>query len=199
MITRIDLKLFKCFEVLKLPLGPLTLLSGANASGKSTVLQALVLLHQTILDHEWSTRLQLNGSEIELGTVTDVVDKVHGRREFSIGLVDDDCTVKWAFDYVEDKQSMSAAVASVAIGEKLVRNPEKLRFLLPEPLKPADGLAERQRTLTYLTAERLGPRDGYELQGPSATQVVGPRGENAVGLLHQQRNSEVLSALVLET
>ena len=95
MIRQIELTLFKCFQLLKLPIEPLTLLSGANASGKSTVMQALVLLHQTILEHEWSTRLQLNGSEVELGTVTDVVDKVYGRREFGIGLIDSACTVRW--------------------------------------------------------------------------------------------------------
>ena len=49
MLARIELRHFKCFEVLKLPLRPLTLLSGANASGKSSVMQALVLLHQTIV------------------------------------------------------------------------------------------------------------------------------------------------------
>lgn len=34
MITRLDLRDFKCFRDLKLPLGSLTLLSGTNASGK---------------------------------------------------------------------------------------------------------------------------------------------------------------------
>lgn len=48
MITQINLRHFKCFDTLKLPLQRLTLLSGLNASGKSSVLQALVLLHQTI-------------------------------------------------------------------------------------------------------------------------------------------------------
>ena len=81
MVTRLDLKHFKCFDLLRLPLGHLTLLSGTNASGKSSVLQALVLLHQTIREHEWSTRLMLNGEAIKLGTVLDVVDKVHGRRQ----------------------------------------------------------------------------------------------------------------------
>lgn len=199
MISRIDLDLFKCFKVLKLPLGSLTLLSGANASGKSTVLQAMALLHQTIFEHEWSTRLQLNGAELELGTVTDVVDKVHGRREFHIGLIDDDCTVQWTFRYAEDKQSMSAGVGSVCVNDIVVDEPEKLRFLFPEPLGVAESLAKRLRMLTYLTAERLGPRDGYDLQDPIATQVVGPRGENAMGLLYQQRESTVLPALVLET
>ena len=55
MITQLDLYFFKCFKILRLPIAPLTLLSGSNASGKSSVLQALVLLHQTIREHEWST------------------------------------------------------------------------------------------------------------------------------------------------
>ena len=61
MLNRLDLHDFKCFELLKLPLASLTLLSGANASGKSSVLQALVLLHQTMRDHEWASRILLNG------------------------------------------------------------------------------------------------------------------------------------------
>ena len=73
MLQQIDLQFFKCFALLKLPVGPLTLLSGANASGKSSVMQALVLLHQTIRDHEWSTRLMLNGTSIRLGTASAVI------------------------------------------------------------------------------------------------------------------------------
>ena len=45
MLTRVEITHFKCFERLVLPLAPLTLLSGANAAGKSTLLQALVLRH----------------------------------------------------------------------------------------------------------------------------------------------------------
>ena len=45
-------------------------------AGKSSVLQALALLHQTAREHEWSTHLMLNGCSIQLGTVSDVVDKV---------------------------------------------------------------------------------------------------------------------------
>jgi predicted ATPase len=175
----------------------LTFLSGANASGKSTVLQALVLLHQTILDHEWSNRLQLNGSEIQLGTMTDVIDKIHGRHEFAIAITDDECAVRWACTYDKDKDAMSAAVKSVSVNGAVVSQPKKLRFLLPERFVSAKGLAQRLRTLTYLTAERVGPRDAYPLQDRAATQVVGPRGENAVGMLYQQRESSVLGPLTL--
>ena len=64
MINRLDLKTFKCFEKLRLPLGPLTLLSGINASGKSSVLHCLVLMHQTMQEYEWSTRIMLNGDVV---------------------------------------------------------------------------------------------------------------------------------------
>ena len=88
MLTQLELRNFKCFELLKLPLEALTLLSGTNTSGKSTVLQSLVLLHQTMREYEWSTRLMLNGAVTKLGTVTDVVDQVNGRDSFGIGLID---------------------------------------------------------------------------------------------------------------
>lgn len=94
---------------------------------------------------------------------------------------------------------MSAAVQSVRINGNAVQHPKKLRYLFPEPLSHTKQLAERLRTLTYLTAERLGPRDSYPLQDPSATQVVGPRGENAVGLLYQRRGQSVIRALADES
>lgn len=198
MIIQIELTLFKCFQLLNLPLEPLTLLSGTNASGKSTVLQALVLLHQTILEHEWSTRLQLNGAEIQLGTVSDVVDKVHGRRDFGIGIIDRDCSVRWNLDYGENKQAMSFAIAEVKCDSTVTKSPQRLRFLLPEPVSNAQAkLAHRLKKLSYITAERVGPREGYQLRDPSATQVVGARGENAVGMLYLRRDEHVLPALTL--
>jgi predicted ATPase len=67
MLTTIELERFKCFRKLFLPLKPFTLFTGLNASGKSTVLQALVLLHQTAVDAEWSHALHINGSLLSMG------------------------------------------------------------------------------------------------------------------------------------
>jgi len=75
VLTRIELRHFKCFELLKLPLAPLTLLAGANASGKSTVLQAIGLLHQTVKDSPFANRLLLNGSVLRLGSAVDVIEQ----------------------------------------------------------------------------------------------------------------------------
>ncbi len=200
MLTRLDLEHFKCFELLKLPLGHLTLLSGANASGKSSALQSLALLHQTMRDQEWSTRLLLNGSEISLGTVVDVVDKVTGRYSFGIGILDEHRHVQWTFEN-EQRRDMSLQVSLIQFegGKDQYFDQTALKFLLPLKLfSEYQDLARRILRLSYLTAERVGPRDVYPLEDPSSTQVVGARGEHAASLLHWERDEEVLPALVLE-
>ena len=194
MLTRIDLRYFKCFETLKLPLCPLTLLSGTNASGKSAVLQALVLLHQTMREHEWSLQLMLNGSAIRLGTAADVIDQVHGRRECGIELLDGDKTYGWTF--VGNREDMAMDVMRVGVDGVEKLNPVPLQNLLPLP-HGEDSLAQRLRGLTYLTAERMGPRETYPLEDPRDVMVVGPRGEHAVSVLYSGRDIAAPDALLI--
>ena len=60
MLDSLHLASFKCFEALDLPLGKLTVLSGINGGGKSSVIQSLVLLAQTLDEREWSKSLLLS-------------------------------------------------------------------------------------------------------------------------------------------
>ena len=197
MITQVNLKHFKCFEMLKLPLTDLTLLSGANASGKSSILQALVLLHQTMREHEWSTRLMLNGNTLKLGTVSDVVDKIHGRHAFEIGLEDDAKSYSWKFS--GDRADMSLVVDTVDVSGSVSNNPQKLQFMFPsDSYNDTAGLAKRIRGLTYITAERIGPREFYPLEDRQNASVVGPAGEYAISLLHSGRDEKVINGLEIE-
>lgn len=196
MLERLELRHFKCFEKLDLQLGPLTLLSGANASGKSSALQALVLLHQTIREHEWSTRLMLNGSSVQLGTVLDVVDKVHGRRQIEIGLVEGSSSVRWTFH--GDREEMSMATGRVRLDGDEFGDPPALRHLLPpDRYESGSHLSTRLRDLTYITAERVGPREVYALEDRQAAQVVGPRGEHTLSVLYRVRAEPIRDSLVL--
>ncbi len=196
MLKRIDLSYFKCFELLKLPLSELTLLSGVNASGKSSVLQSLVLLHQTMREHEWSSRLVLNGNAIKLGTVTDVVDKVHGRRTFEIGLVDEYQIYHWTFS--GERSEMSLMVETVAVDDSIMENPELLQFLLPyEAGEIPHSITNRLRNLSYITAERIGPREFYPLEDRQIATVVGPEGEHAASVLYLGRDEQTLKSLII--
>ena len=194
MLTRIDLRHFKCFTSLKLPLCPLTLLSGANASGKSSVLQALVLLHQTMREYEWSYRLMLNGAAVQLGTVFDVIDQVHGRRSCEIGVQDEETSYQWEFAGQRDEMSM--AVTRVRSGDVEEHPPVVLHHLLPR--SGGEELTGHLCRLAYLTAERLGPRETYPLEDPQRTSVVGPTGEHAVSVLYSGRDERVLEGLTVE-
>ena len=198
MLQQIELQFFKCFALLKLPLSPLTLLSGANASGKSSLMHALVLLHQTIREHEWSRRLMLNGATVRLGTASAVIDDVYGRRSFGVVLQDGEASYEWEF--AGDRDEMSMAVERVRVDATSEERPEALRNLLPvahvEAYR-ADPLSGRLRRLSYLTAERLGPRDQYALEDPQLTPVVGPTGEHSASLLYSGGDVPVLNSLVI--
>ncbi|MBF0173624.1 MAG: DUF3696 domain-containing protein [Magnetococcales bacterium] len=197
MITELSLSSFKCFDSLRLPLTNLTLLSGANASGKSSILQSLVLLHQTMVEHEWSTRLMLNGETLRLGTVFDVVDQAHGRKTFEVGLVSEDRSCRWFFSAL-DRSDMSLVVDRIKIGENDYAAPAKLHYLLPdkEDLR-VSTLAQRLRNLVYLSAERIGPRDVYPLEDRQTATVVGPKGEHVASLMYWGLDERVLDELVI--
>jgi predicted ATPase len=138
----------------------------------------------------------LNGDELSLGTVTDVIDKITGRHTFSIGFVDDDSQVTWEFE--GGRKDMSATVVCVRIAGKEYGPEVQLRHLFPVlDATDSPSLATRLLRLTYLTAERVGPREVYPLEDPSSVQVVGPRGEKAASLLHWGREDTVLPKLVL--
>lgn len=194
MLKRLDLKNFKCFELLRLPIEPLTLLSGPNSSGKSSILQSLVLLQQTMREHEWSTRLMLNGESIKLGAVSDILDHVHGRHSFEIGMVDADRTYQWVFS--GERTDLSFSIDRVMVGDEILKNPQELRFLMPATAISKDtDLAHRLAKLTYLTAERIGPREIYAFEDRQASKVVGPAGEHAVSVLNWGKDEHVLPDL----
>ncbi len=68
MITQIYLERFKCFESLCMPLKPLTLIAGTNGAGKSTIVQALLLLRQSCKDkdYDWHESVVINGDLVDL-------------------------------------------------------------------------------------------------------------------------------------
>jgi predicted ATPase len=149
-------------------------------------------------EHEWSTRLMLNGTAIRLGTVSDVVDKVNGRSAFEIGVVSNEEHFHWTF--VGDRSEMSMAIERVAIGSTVNEEPKVLRYLLPPVTDQIiSPLASSVRDLTYITAERVGPREVYTLVDRQVAPVVGPIGEHAVSVLHLGRDERVLDALALSS
>lgn len=77
MITEFTLKNFKSFSKEQtLNLSPITLIYGPNSSGKSSIIQALMMLKQTIISKEKEGELVTTGNDIKLGTFDALV---HGQ------------------------------------------------------------------------------------------------------------------------
>lgn len=74
MLRRIGLLNFKCFDRLDLPCAQLNLLCGLNGMGKSSVIQALLVLRQSFgAGHLQEGRLVLGGALADLGAGSDVL------------------------------------------------------------------------------------------------------------------------------
>jgi predicted ATPase len=76
MLTKITLENFKVFRhATEFPLAKINLLTGINGRGKSSLLQSLLLMRQSIEHNENTTELILNGNCVHLGTWEDVKNR----------------------------------------------------------------------------------------------------------------------------
>lgn len=77
MIESLSIENFKIFaQTGKIPIKPLTVIVGKNSSGKSSAIQAMLLLQQSMLERAIANplpQLVLNGSRYEAGTYRDVI------------------------------------------------------------------------------------------------------------------------------
>src|SRR5262245_44790975 len=85
MITRITLQQFKSFQELDLSLSPITVLAGANSSGKSSVIQSLLLLRQTLQGLR-ARPLAISGDLINFTNFTEIVFEKQSAERLRIGL-----------------------------------------------------------------------------------------------------------------
>ena len=166
MITSLRLQNFKCFENQVLPFKPLTLLSGLNGTGKSSVIQSLLLLRQSFQQGLLENgRLALNGDLIHIGTAQDAL--FEGAKEnkigFDLSLSEVDYEPRWIFVYDQ-------------VADVLTR--------IPWQPDGAVAITEYHSSLFnenfhYLQAERLGPRRFFDTSNylVSGQRQLGPAGE----------------------
>lgn len=76
MLRRLGLENFKCWRELDIELAPITLLFGANSSGKTAILSSLLMLKQTASGFDPGQHINFGGRErdyVDLGSYRDVV------------------------------------------------------------------------------------------------------------------------------
>jgi predicted ATPase len=212
MLTSVSLNYFKCFERLHLPLASLTLLSGLNAAGKSSTLQAFSLLHQSAVESEWTRTLILNGRLVALGSASDVIDKITGRHEFSISLESDTFRCSWHMRSEDRVSDLAVPISRITWSaaedwQEVVFHldadqHQRIYHLLPEDLanrsEHAQALIRTLIRIAYISAERIGPRETYPATTPDQQTNVGPRGEYAPWFLYYFGDRRPLDRLLIK-
>ena len=169
MIQEIRLKNFKPFESQSFQIKPLTLLSGLNSTGKSSVLQSLLLLRQSYQQGLLTkTGLLLNGDLVSIGTAKDALfERAKEDLICFIVIWDNGNGGIWEFKYDPTSDVL------------------EFKYLPTDPESYFESYSEFYQSslfndnFHYLTAERIGPRRYFEMSDYQVRQhqQIGSRGE----------------------
>jgi predicted ATPase len=197
MLSEVRLDAFKCFDQVSVPLRPLTLLAGHNGGGKSSILQAIVLLAQTMRSREWGRGLLLETQDLALGTAADVINQRTARKLLALGLSADGEDVTWTFK-AGDRRALVVELHEVRQGGAELSLDGAVRWLLPEAEACSSKVVAALLRLSWISAERSGPRELLPLRDPESHFGVGSRGELSAGLLYWHEDERVTQDLCLD-
>jgi hypothetical protein len=125
VIERISLSNFKCFETLDLDLAPLTLFTGFNAAGKSTTIQTLLLIAQTLRGQRAPSELLLNGSLVSLGNPGDVINTRGGSSGLALGVAGSGASLSWQFTLLdEERRSLAVSQMDLVTSDHSLKLPQ---------------------------------------------------------------------------
>ncbi len=160
MIKNIYLKNFKCFESIKIDLTNLNVLSGINSMGKSTIIQALLLLRQSYNMGSITQGLHLNGEIVNIGIGSDLLYRDSDIDEIEIDVVSENQTFHWVYSYTPESDFI-----------KVKSTNDKIEEL--------ESLNIFQSDFSYISAERIAPQRFYKKSYHEVVdkKQVGSKGE----------------------
>lgn len=146
MINRIELKDFKIHSNLNMDLGGLTICTGLNGMGKSSLMQSLLLLRQSCNNLQPIDGINLKGDLADLGSANDVEcqSSKDGLLKIKLSMNDDeDMDFQFSYD-VDTYDTILPAVGNIPKHESL----RKCSLFTSD--------------FQYISADRFGPQKGYE-------------------------------------
>lgn len=192
MIREIQLRGFKRFQDERLPLAPLTVLTGFNCGGKSSAMQSLLLLHHAAAEGIGGApavnTVALNAPGLALGDLGAVRNETAREDTFTLGLTMGGANVAWTLGWPTWRsESLAVPVQRIALNGRAqdAKVPGDLPFA-PTWLREDAGalsILEALARLRFVPADRLGPAETYPLDDPARHETPGPRAERTFGNL----------------
>jgi predicted ATPase len=190
MINEISIQNFKCFQSeTNFKFSKINLLTGINGRGKSSLLQAILLLSQSARKNENLNKLLINGEHLELGNYYDIKnsdtlksEKIKFNLKLDSPLISD---VVIQYEGNPDKPLIAELVSAdlISKGVSIEVNPK---------LKKTDDLiltlASILKKVHFVSADRLGPVKYVDKLDIPDFLNVGPRGEYTINILSDYLN-----------
>ena len=154
MISSLYIENFKCFGELRLPIQPLTLLTGFNSAGKSSFLQPLLLLAQAEAQRRGSrSSYSLNGPLVRLGTAGEVLPVSATEPTFKFTVSIEQLAATWTLVGSAGDRHVDASVDFPAV-DVMSHEEHEARIA---PFRHA------LLSLSYISAVREGLADSYPM------------------------------------
>jgi predicted ATPase len=168
MSIRIEIKNFKALLENQIDILPLTVLCGLNNVGKSSLIQAIMLLRSAAIETGGISAIPLNGIYgIEMGRVGDIFSTSAQGSDVIVSTITADGTFLCRFRAgIEESEQRYLSVTECS-------GTAPLAFADSEPFR-----------FVYLCAERNGPRNFQSLQSnPRLLMGIGSKGEYCADVL----------------
>lgn len=179
MLTQIKLTNFKCFKNETIfPLNQLNLLTGINGRGKSTLLQSLLLMRQSIEHNENPTQILLNGSCVNLGNFNDIRNSNTSTKE----------SIIFEYDFYQEKFNTKYY---------LVENIEDNMSVNIDNTRSFQNARFDFSKIHYISADRFGPQEFYLKSNLTTFPNVGVKGELTANVLYKKQDDLVNDKLCL--
>lgn len=181
-MKKIVIKNFKCFEEQEVNFKNLTILAGANGSGKSTVIQVLLLFLQSSKKHNLG-ELLLNGYYIEAGTAGNILYENAKEDYISFELFfDNGKNLLYKYN-IKDRDSR---ILELEYKKNIDSEDEVLvKKASSEIVKRTTVLLEDFLQLDFISADRYGPKLVYKTNNEDDS--IGKYGEFVPYIIDQYK------------
>lgn len=187
MITYFEISNFKAHSDTKVQLGNLTLLCGGNGVGKSSFIQALLVLRQSYLKNQLKEGLDLNKPLCDIGFAVDALYVMTGTEEqigFKIKMEEQQFAWKFKFDDSNHESTLM----------ELIEGKDQVGL---------ENINLFSTHFQYLSAARWAPRESYpknnyEVENKNQISIEKGQGELVAHYLDRYRRLPVSDFLLNE-
>lgn len=182
MISRLEISNFKSHKKTCINLGHLTVLTGINGCGKTSIIQSLLLLRQSFLKNRLAFGLDLNQPLCSIGIAHDALYQLAENGIISFVFIDND--VEYSFEFDAEKGLTDSFIRKYRYNEAASQ------------IEKLDMLSLFNNNFQYVSASRWGgrsvfPKESFAVEEQKQISQLEGKGELVAHFLYKYGKDNV--------